>query len=202
MSPRVSEFHKEQRRQEIIEAAARVFAAKGYEHAAMQDVVEASGMSRGGVYLYFSSKEQLFRALLDRIDSERAAALQALAASESGAWEAIERLLDGLRGDPEGLATAIYEYFLAGTREAERLPYLRDRFETICQAIQALMNLGIEQDEFRPRLEPRAIAEAFLAFTDGLVMHGLFLEPEPARRAAQIVALRLFLVAALAPVRA
>ena len=55
----------EQKRQLILDSARNVFAAKGYRAVTMKDIVEASQISRGGLYLYFSSVEEVFLAVLE-----------------------------------------------------------------------------------------------------------------------------------------
>ena len=50
----------------ILDAAARIFAEKGYERARMADVARAAGFAKAGAYHYFDSKEALLYALLDR----------------------------------------------------------------------------------------------------------------------------------------
>ncbi len=45
---------------EIIEAARRVFAAKGFNNATMDDIAETAGVAKGTVYLYFPSKREVF----------------------------------------------------------------------------------------------------------------------------------------------
>lgn len=53
-----------ERRMRILQAARRVFSAKGYAAATMEDVALAAGYSKPGVYLLFSSKEELLIAVL------------------------------------------------------------------------------------------------------------------------------------------
>lgn len=53
----------EQRRQEILDAAARLFHEKGFEETTVQDVARAAGVASGTVYLYFSSKEKILTEL-------------------------------------------------------------------------------------------------------------------------------------------
>ena len=55
----------DQKRALILESAHKVFAEKGYRAVTMKDIVEASNISRGGLYLYFSSVEEVFLAVLD-----------------------------------------------------------------------------------------------------------------------------------------
>jgi AcrR family transcriptional regulator len=69
MSPRSEEQNeaiKDERREQILSAALRVFATKGYAAAKISDIVAQSGVSHGLVYHYFASKEEIFMALLTR----------------------------------------------------------------------------------------------------------------------------------------
>lgn len=52
-------------RARLIDAAKRVFASKGYQATRVSDVVEAAGVAQGTFYLYFASKEEAFRQLVD-----------------------------------------------------------------------------------------------------------------------------------------
>lgn len=68
MSPRTkkqNELIREQRKQEILQAAIRVYVAKGYAASTLNDVADQSGLAYGLVYYYFKNKKQLFRALYE-----------------------------------------------------------------------------------------------------------------------------------------
>jgi AcrR family transcriptional regulator len=64
--PKVSEEHKERRREEILEAAQRVFARHGFEGATVRRLEEGTGLSRGAIFSYFANKEELFVAVVAR----------------------------------------------------------------------------------------------------------------------------------------
>ena len=52
---------KERRRNEIVDAAERIFFSKGYEAATVDDIVTESELSKGTIYIYFNSKEDILR---------------------------------------------------------------------------------------------------------------------------------------------
>ena len=54
----------QQKKSYIVETARGVFATKGYKEVTMKDIVEACDISRGGLYLYFSSTKELFEEVL------------------------------------------------------------------------------------------------------------------------------------------
>ena len=65
MSPKVTEEHLKQRRAKILAAATQVFIEHGYERTTMKHVMDAANVSRGGLYQYFSNKEDLYEAILE-----------------------------------------------------------------------------------------------------------------------------------------
>ncbi len=60
------EREKEQRREEILRAAEMVFFEKGLAQATMDEIAERAELSKGTLYLYYSSKEDLFLGVLTR----------------------------------------------------------------------------------------------------------------------------------------
>lgn len=56
----------EERREDILEAAVRVFAKKGISRTTVSDITDAAGVAKGTFYLYFASKEHLLGALKER----------------------------------------------------------------------------------------------------------------------------------------
>ena len=60
------EREKEQRKQEIITAAEKVFNKRGIDHATMDDVAEQAELSKATLYLYFSSKDEIYSAIFSK----------------------------------------------------------------------------------------------------------------------------------------
>ena len=61
------EREKERRRQQIIIAAKRIFSAKGFNKATMEDIAKAAEISPGTIYIYFKNKDELYASLSIRI---------------------------------------------------------------------------------------------------------------------------------------
>src|SRR5258707_5257617 len=55
---------KQARPSEILDAALKVFAAKGYAAARMEDIAREAGVTKGTIYLYFENKEAVFKSLV------------------------------------------------------------------------------------------------------------------------------------------
>ncbi len=60
----VSDLEKSQRRDEILAAAKKVFARKGFHATTIADIAKEAGLAYGSVYWYFDSKDDLFHALI------------------------------------------------------------------------------------------------------------------------------------------
>lgn len=73
MSPNAT--RAESTRDRLIAVARELFANHGYQHTAVQDVLDRSGVSRGALYHHFASKEALFEAVLDEVERELAQAI-------------------------------------------------------------------------------------------------------------------------------
>ena len=61
----MSEEDKEERRSDILSAAKKVFARKGYHATTIADIAKAAKLSYGSIYWYFDSKDALFHALME-----------------------------------------------------------------------------------------------------------------------------------------
>jgi AcrR family transcriptional regulator len=66
MGNRPTRLPRDQRRIQLLDAASEVFASRGYHAAAMDDIAEAAGVSKPVLYQHFSSKLDLYLALLDQ----------------------------------------------------------------------------------------------------------------------------------------
>lgn len=60
------EREKEQRRNDITDAAERIFFSKGFEHATMEDIAEEAELGKGTLYSYFNSKEEVYLSIVNR----------------------------------------------------------------------------------------------------------------------------------------
>lgn len=80
----------ERTRQRIVELAAPVFNQRGYVGASLRDLVDATGLEKGGIYNHFGSKEQL---ALEAYDFAMTRVTTVLADSQVGATDAFDRLV-------------------------------------------------------------------------------------------------------------
>jgi AcrR family transcriptional regulator len=91
--PRSDEIREATRRR-ILDAAMAEFSEKGYHSTSVDDVVRASGLSKGGFYFHFPSKDALFEALYDQCAN---ALYERAAKAAAGEPEVLDRLAAGVR---------------------------------------------------------------------------------------------------------
>ncbi|WP_257967916.1 TetR family transcriptional regulator [Peribacillus deserti] len=175
----MSQEYKEKRRQEILDTARKVFIQKGFDQTTMTDIVEASGLSRGGVYQYFSSTDEMFRQITDRNDEGFENWIKKIIGESKTAWAAIENYLAeveaGLLEPGVGFGIVQFEYFVFSTRKEERSSYLLKRGETAIRNFSLLIENGMKTGEFKPIQPTEAIVMFIININDGLLLQSLTL---------------------------
>ncbi len=73
----------DRRRQQVIDAAARTFAARGYHATSIEDLTAATGLTRGGLYHYTDSKQALLFGVLDELMEPLLAQARAIVAQDA-----------------------------------------------------------------------------------------------------------------------
>ena len=175
--PRVTPAHEQQVRDRIVRAAIAVFNEKGYHRATMQDVVRVSGLSVGAIYTYFGGKTELFLASctmsMDAGFGELGDRLARGASLADKLGIAVGFFIDGIDPiDPETPGSATYlvqAWAEAGQAETVRETLVRRR-EQIGAVAQILTREGIARGEIAPWLDVEAVASAFSALLDGLLL--------------------------------
>lgn len=173
--PRVSPERSQAQRQRLVEAAIAVFADGGYAAATMDAVCLAAGLSKGALYTYFSSKEELFVAASEHVFEKR---LQAVSSGADGGESVridalVSAFTDSLLTSERPFLRLWVEGFLLAA-QMPALATLKTRYhhrfgELLAAAFQSAQARG----ELDPRLEPDATAEAVMALADGLMLYTL-----------------------------
>lgn len=96
--PKVSPAHRESRRREILDAAARCFADRGFQRTSIADIIAESGLSAGAIYGHFASKQEIMIAVAERVVGHRVEELAAFASGEVPTpGEILRTLVAGMR---------------------------------------------------------------------------------------------------------
>ena len=87
----MNEKHQINKKEEILFSAAKVLTTKGYYSSTMDDIVEESKMSKGAVYHYYSSKKDVYLAVIDMWE-HKTQLLLAPAAKEESSYKGLKKL--------------------------------------------------------------------------------------------------------------
>ncbi len=141
----------EQKKQFIIETARHIFMEKGYKDVTMKDVVEACQISRGGLYLYFNSVEELFLAVMGAEEAETDDVFSDALKEDATAADVLLIFLKEQKKEilrcRDNLSMAMYEYYFANPIIGEKNP-IRGRFRKAVRALTQLIGTGIASGEF------------------------------------------------------
>ena len=164
---------RETRKQEILAAATAVFAQKGFAGASMDDIVQASGISKGGLYWHFKSKDELIAAILSQFFDQEMAALDALLQTEGTATQKLQQLGQQIIADvsqmSELLTISLEFYALAARRQSVRLE-LQRHFQQYGNTLATLIRAGIDEGAFDPAVSAQQAALNLIAQFEGLVL--------------------------------
>ncbi len=159
-----------QRREQILEAALTIFTHSGIDHARMEDIAEEAGLSKGTLYLYFESKDDLIHSLLEQLSEAYGQPVQAIAGDEGPVIERLYALAHAMVDYTEQLTEiwpVIYESYAWALREEEIRRMMQRHFDASRTLLEDLIRKGIQQGEFR-RVDPAETALQLVALHEGL----------------------------------
>ena len=126
---------RDNKRPQLLDAAARHFAEAGYDAASMRDIAAAAGMKAGSMYYYFRSKEDLLLAVHEEGVRWISDAVLAALEQQSGSWMRLEVAmgahLQALLGGGDYVRVVIKVPPREDAESRARLIALRDRYERI-----------------------------------------------------------------------
>lgn len=158
------EREKQQRKEEIVKAAEEVFFSKGFDKSTMDDIAEQAELSKGTLYLYFKSKEDLHMAVAHKAVSMLS---EAAAGIENGEGSALEKLvqlgratIEFSRKFPDHMKSII---FLEGF-EMQQLSFSASEFQNVLYSespvgmVVRIVEQGVKEQLIRSDIPPLVIA--------------------------------------------
>lgn len=185
---------KDDRPSEILTAALAVFTARGFSASRLDDVAAKAGISKGTLYLYFRSKEDLFKAMVREMLVSNIALAEAQLVDDSVSTP--ELLTHILRGMVSAIASPIGAIPKLVIAEAGNFPDLAKFYveEVVGRGMAVLGRLlarGAERGEFR-KINPATIGPIVAAPMMVLAMWKHALEPHAPPQARAIFELGAF----------
>ena len=144
---------KDARPQELLAAALTLFVEKGFAATKAEEVAQLAGVSKGTLYLYYPSKEELLKAVISHNLSERIAEGAAMAAGHDGSAAHLLRviLVDWWRQLYDSPASGVFKLVITEVRNFPEIAdyYAREVIEPAHRLLGGIVQRGIAQGEFR-----------------------------------------------------
>lgn len=140
------------KRKLILQGAASVFIRKGFNATTMQDIVEECRISRGGLYRYYSSTEDIFQALLQENSNNMERYFEGMVLEGKDFIEMIDSFFAEQKTEllhmEKSLMTATYEFFLSHKSDRNK-EFLQQQYDQSVYSLTKVMEHGISQNEIR-----------------------------------------------------
>jgi AcrR family transcriptional regulator len=178
---RINDSPRKDKKDQIIEAAAQVFAQKGYAGAVVADIAIQANIGKGTVYEYFNSKEDLFFAVFEWFQKKtEKAATVGISSLGGGAADRLRVLNDSLMGLWDEIKDAfvlVMEFWAASSSTQMRRRFkgaFKQIYDDYRGIVSSLIQDGINSGEFRSDVNPKSVAAALVGTWDALFLQGWF----------------------------
>jgi len=149
---------QEERRRQILDAAVRAFAKKGYHASRVSDIAEEAGVAYGLVYHYFESKDAVLESIFREMWGMMVAAINAVEQLDESPREQLRKacaiVLRTWRDYPDVVRVLVREVARSGEQLQREVEEIAHAFA----ALQRIVERGQEQKVFRDDLPPRLAA--------------------------------------------
>lgn len=175
------EAHKREKKSHITEAAARVFARRGFFGTVMAEIAAEAGIGKGTLYEYFDSKEDLFFSvfqwLVKQSGTQAKVGISALGGSASQRLRALSDSLMALWIDQADFFSLVMEFWSASASSQMRERFkeaFRDAYSDFRRIVGALIREGMERGEFRADVDVASVAASLVGTWDALLLQAWF----------------------------
>lgn len=175
MARKSNEKYREIKISKILESARHVFYRKGYLDVTMQDIIDECGISRGGIYLYYSSVDEIFLDVATRRNKARFSVIRKSVDDDEpfdcvlGDYLALQK--ERLLNMENSLLRAMYEYIFSRAKGAN--PAFRNaQLDNIRKSVMSILDLGLRQKAIRDETIQK-LTDHFVIVIEGLSVMAL-----------------------------
>jgi len=193
MSPRPDV--SEERKHQILDAAARIFNRKGISGARMDDIARETGLSKGTLYWYFKSKDEIVTTLIDRFFRHELKVLGNLCNTGGSAAGHLWNFTDCVIADMNDMLQFMpvtYEFYALAFRSTTIQTFFKEYLHHFLDCLVPIIQGGIDTGEFRS-VDAREAAIAAGAVFEGTVLLWVYdhtaMDPESNIRAGMTLLL-------------
>ena len=173
MSPKVSTQYKIELRERILQSAVTIFSKYGFDKARMEDISLEAGISKGTLYLYFKSKDELFFAICENNIKKLKEQLDfLLAQKKEDLIYNVEKFYDNFHNAIKDDEQKVYMELIS---ECSRNPKIRNVMYShrikVFDIVSKYLNLQIDKGLLKKDLDVEAISSGLVSIYDGLTLN-------------------------------
>jgi TetR/AcrR family fatty acid metabolism transcriptional regulator len=170
---------KKEKKDQIVEAAIREFARKGFSRTTINDIATAAGIGKGTVYEYFSNKEEIFHETFRFFMHSMEPDFQAILISKVPAREKLRQILDGfshlINSEYHNeLMELMFEFWSEAIKDKGSKGVMFEEMITFYQVYREIFAdiviEGMGDGSFRKDINPRSTAAMIVGTLDGLMV--------------------------------
>ena len=164
----------EETRQEIIRKAAPIFNQRGYEGAALSDLMHATGLEKGGIYRHFDSKQQLASEAFDYAWTKAVDARLEGTQEIPNSVDRLKQIVRNFRDRRAGLVAGGCPLLNTAIDSDDGNLELRDKarraLDTWLSRLATIVRLGRRRGEIRRQVDPTKLATLIVSTLEGSLM--------------------------------
>ncbi|TLY11506.1 MAG: TetR/AcrR family transcriptional regulator [Thaumarchaeota archaeon] len=169
--PKVTSMYKAEVKEKIVQAAIESFTQTGFDRTKMEDIAKRLGLSKGTIYLYFKSKEDLFLAIceynIQKGDNEDAG----LFIRKENVVSDAEQIYDNIRRREQGNDRVMLEMVAESARNPKLRKAMYELHVKVHEHVMEGVRNKIEQGFLRKDVDAISLAIALVALYDGLAVN-------------------------------
>jgi TetR/AcrR family transcriptional regulator, repressor for uid operon len=195
MCPKVTSQYKLDIRERIVRSAIDCFSRYGFDKSRMDDIAQTTNISKGTVYLYFKSKEDLFYAICEnnlKVLKEQLS--QLFATTKENLLSDAEQFYDNLNKlERSGSEKVFFEIVAESSRNPKLQRILYEQRTKIFNVVKEYLDLQVQRGFFRKDVDTDAIASGLVALYDGLAVSKFLGISENLNKKAWIVTVKVII---------
>jgi AcrR family transcriptional regulator len=163
---------KDVRRDQILDAARKLFSTKGFDSTSVDEIAKEAGLSKGAIYWHFESKLQILIAVAERFETEGQETLVQMAAQDQFGPEALYKVHRVMMAKHQGNTEADmlhHQLISLSMQYPEIRAALQRNQETWTRVVSELLDEAVAIGHFRP-FDTKLVAEAISALYRGTCM--------------------------------
>ena len=169
--PKVTGQYKSDLREKIIQAAIESFAQTGFDRTKMEDIAKRLGLSKGTIYLYFNSKEDLFLAICEHyLKAVRDQQHSAIFSKKEDLVLDSEHFYENFRRLEQGKDRVMLEMVVESSHNSRLKKGMYEHRLKVYDAVVEQLNSQIEKGFIKKGIDVNGVASAFVALYDGLTV--------------------------------